>query len=103
MPPSPYYYAINNTKFQNVGDIGKQYWKFIKNISITYPIMIPARDGTKSRDHFKKAQKQKEKSRDLNSNRNTKLYTPKPPEATTLLQTLTTNSKDMTTGNNPLI
>ncbi|KAF5294709.1 hypothetical protein FQA39_LY00193 [Lamprigera yunnana] len=93
---SPYFYSINNTKFQN-GDSGKQYWKFFKNISITYPIMIPAREGIKSRDPFKKAQKQKEKSRDLNSNRNTKTFTSRPPEATTFLDVLTSNPKDKLT------
>lgn len=96
---SPYFYAFNNTKFQNLGENGKQYSKFGKNFSITYPIMVPARDGTKARDPFKKAQKQKEKSRDLNSNRNIKVFTPRPSEATTLLEALTSNIKDKSTGN----
>ncbi|XP_031336072.1 furin-like protease 1 isoform X2 [Photinus pyralis] len=90
---SPYFYSVNNTKFQSVGEGGKPYWKFIKNISITYPIMIPAREGIKSRDPFKKAQKQKEKSRDLNSNRNTKTFTSRPPEATTLIDVITSKDK----------
>ncbi|XP_065165664.1 furin-like protease 1, isoforms 1/1-X/2 isoform X2 [Atheta coriaria] len=64
----PFYYAVNASKFS----------KYAKNYSITYPIMIPEREFEKftsggsggDEQHRKKMLKQKEKSRDLNSNRN---------------------------------
>lgn len=91
---SPYFYLANGSNFASNESV-KHYWKFVKNISITYPIMIPARDGGKARDPFKRIQKQKEKSRDINSNRNVKLYTPKPTEVATTLQS---NTRDRPNG-----
>jgi subtilisin-like proprotein convertase family protein len=89
---SPYFYAINSSKFKNSEESVKQYLKFVKNITITYPIMIPSRDFAKPRESFKKSQKQKEKSRDINSNRNAKVFTSKTTELTTY-QTTTSSPK----------
>lgn len=95
-----YFYAVNNSKFRNAGQGVKEYLKFVKNITITYPVMIPAPDSIKSRDSFRKLQKQKEKSRDINSNSNDKLFTTKPStSATTSVAKLTTKPWDKTTGN----
>lgn len=91
---SPYFYIVNGSNFANNESV-KHYWKFVKNISITYPIMIPARDGAKPRDPFKRIQKQKEKSRDINPNRNVKLYTTKPTEIATTFQA---NTRDRPNG-----
>lgn len=88
---SPYFYAINISKFKN----SEKYLKFVKNITITYPVMIPARDiSSKPRDPSKKSQKPKEKSRDINSNRNAKIFTSsiKPTQLTTITQKFVTNS-----------
>jgi hypothetical protein len=54
--------------------------------------MIPSRDFAKPRESFKKSQKQKEKSRDINSNRNAKVFTSKTTELTTY-QTTTSSPK----------
>lgn len=70
---SPYFYAVNSNKFKNSEESVKPYLKFVKNITITYPVIIPSRDNTKYRDPFRKSEKQKEKSRDINSNRNRNL------------------------------
>lgn len=70
---SPYFYAINSNKFKNSEESVRPYLKFVKNITITYPVIIPSRDNTKYRDPFRKSEKQKEKSRDINSNRNRNL------------------------------
>lgn len=86
---SPYFYAINNSKYKTSEESVRQYLKFVKNITITYPVMIPARDISKP---FKKSQKQKEKSRDINSNRNSKVFTVKPPELTTVVTTTTSQN-----------
>lgn len=86
---SPYFYAINNSKYKNSEESVKQYLKFVKNITITYPVMIPSRELSKPRE-FKKSQKQKEKSRDINSNRN--VFTSKTTELTTF-QTTTSSPK----------
>lgn len=96
---SPYFYSLNSSKYKNAEEGVKPYLKFVKNITITYPVMIPARDGVKSRDSFKKSQKQKEKSRDLNSNRNVKILSSKPVEATTIIEQSVTNTKEKIAGN----
>lgn len=96
---SPYFYSINNTKYKIAKESVKPYLKFVKNITITYPVMIPARENVKSRDSFKKSQKQKEKSRDLNSNRNVKILSSKPVEVTTFVKPSTKNTKENITGN----
>lgn len=96
--PSSFFY-YNYSKFRTSEESVKEYLKFIKNITITYPVMIPAREDVKSRDSFRKNQKQKEKSRDLNSNRNSKPFTQKTPTSTTILDLFTTTPKDRTTGN----
>lgn len=83
---SPYFYIVNGSNLANNESVN-HYWKFVKNISITYPIMIPAREGTKARDPFKRVQKQKEKNRDINSNRNVKSYIPKSDEVTAVFHT----------------
>ncbi|XP_015840650.2 furin-like protease 1, isoforms 1/1-X/2 isoform X1 [Tribolium castaneum] len=89
---SPYFYAINTSKYKNSEDSVKQYLKFVKNITITYPVMIPSREMSKPRESFKKSQKQKEKSRDINSNRNAKVFTSKTTELTTY-QTTTSSPR----------
>lgn len=96
---SPYFYSVNNSKYKNAEEGVKPYLKFVKNITITYPIMIPSRDNVKSRDSFKKSPKQKEKSRDLNSNRNLKIFSSKPVEATTFIDQSMTNTKGKIAGN----
>lgn len=95
-----FFYAVNNSKFRN-GHGVKEYLKFVKNITITYPVMIPALDNIKSRDSFRKIQKQKEKSRDINSNSNHKLFTTKSsPLATThVAKFFTAKPRNKTTGN----
>lgn len=95
--PSSFFY-YNYSKFKTSEESVKEYLKFIKNITITYPVMIPSREDIKARDPFRKNQKQKEKSRDLNSNRNSKAFTPK-PTTTTVLEIFTTTPKEKTTGN----
>lgn len=98
LDPSSFFY-YNYSKFRPSEDSVKEYFKYVKNITITYPVMIPSRDDVKSRDSFRKSQKQKEKSRDLNSNRNNnKAFTQK-PTTTTLLEIFTTTPKEKTTGN----
>lgn len=87
---SPYFYAIDNTKFKTSDESVKQYLKFVKNITITYPVMIPSRELSKPRESIKKIQKQKEKSRDINSNRNTKVFTTKTSELTHFIVTTST-------------
>lgn len=83
---SQYYYAISTNKYKNSEESVKPYLKFVKNITITYPVIIPARDNVK-----RKPQKQKEKSRDVNSNRNLNHFTSKPTTVMT--------SRGKTTGN----
>ncbi|KAL3289646.1 hypothetical protein HHI36_023055, partial [Cryptolaemus montrouzieri] len=90
---SPYFYAINNSKYKNSDDGVKQYLKFVKNITITYPILIPARDVMKPPEIMKKTQKQKEKSRDINSNRDLKGFSSKPQVTTPLITTTTPKIK----------
>lgn len=82
---SPYFYAISNSnpKAKLDQESVRQYLKFVKNITITYPIIIPSRDSIKTFTTLKKSQKLKEKSRDINSNRNIKLVVPKTTEAST--------------------
>uniref|UniRef100_A0A6P7G4S6 furin n=1 Tax=Diabrotica virgifera virgifera TaxID=50390 RepID=A0A6P7G4S6_DIAVI len=80
---SPYFYAVsnyNNNKVRLDQNSVKQYLKYVKNITITYPVMIPARNVIKNFSTPKKSQKLKEKSRDINSNRNLKLIVPKTTE-----------------------
>lgn len=84
---SPYFYAVNANKYKNSEESVKPYLKFVKNITITYPVIIPARDNVK-----RKPQKQKEKSRDVNSNRNINHFTAKPT-------TVMTSRGNKTTGN----
>lgn len=96
--PSSFFY-YNYSKIKSSEESVKEYLKFIKNITITYPVMIPSREDIKSRDSFRKSQKQKEKSRDLNSNRNSKSFTQK-PTATPLLRVITTTPKRKTTTGN---
>ncbi|XP_060536835.1 furin-like protease 1, isoforms 1/1-X/2 isoform X2 [Cylas formicarius] len=72
---SPYFYAVSNSKLKI-----DHYLKFVKNITITYPVMIPARDVAKNFN--KKGQKLKEKSRDINFNHNMKVFVPKSTEKT---------------------
>lgn len=96
---SPYFYSVNSSKFKNTEDGVKPYLKFVKNITITYPVMIPARENMKSRDSFKTKQKQKEKSRDLNSNRNLKIFPPKSVELSTFTETSPSVVKEKVTGN----
>lgn len=96
---SPYFYSLNNSKFKSTDEGVKPYLKFVKNITITYPIMIPARENIKLHDSIKKSQKQKEKSRDLNSNRNLKMFTAKPIEVTTIMKPSIAATKERTTGN----
>lgn len=63
--------------------------------------MIPALDSIKSRDSFRKLQKQKEKSRDINSNSNdSKLFTTKPSTSATatVSKLFTAKPWDKTTG-----
>lgn len=90
---SPYFYAVSNsnpnTKLKLDQDSVKQYLKFVKNITITYPVMIPSRDNIKNYNSIKKSQKMKEKSRDINSNRNVKLIVPKSTEMPTSAKTTT--------------
>lgn len=95
--PSSFFY-YNYSKVKSSEESVKEYLKFVKNITITYPVMIPSREDIKSRESFRKNQKQKEKSRDLNSNRNSKSFTQK-PTTTTLLRIITTTPKERTTGN----
>lgn len=90
---SPYFYAINTNKYKNSEESVKPYLKFVKNITITYPVIIPARDNVKYRESVRKPQKQKEKSRDLNSNRNLNQFTSKP------LPTSAITARGKTTGN----
>lgn len=78
---SPYFYAVNLNKFKTSEEGVKPYLKFVKNITITYPVIIPARDSIKFN---RKTQKQKEKSRDINSNRN---LNPLPVRTTTAVTT----------------
>lgn len=96
---SPYFYSVNNSRYKNAEEGVKPYLKFVKNITITYPVMIPARGNVKSRDSFTKSQKQKEKSRDLNSNRNLKILSSKPIEATTFIEQSVTNAQEKIAGN----
>lgn len=99
---SPYFYSVSNTNLKFDHDsVVKQYLKFVKNITITYPIMIPARDLMKTYNFNKKAQKLKEKSRDINSNRNIKVFIPTPIVETILpTQKTTAITKEIaTTGN----
>ncbi|XP_050314686.1 furin-like protease 1, isoforms 1/1-X/2 isoform X1 [Anthonomus grandis grandis] len=74
---SPYFYAISNTKKFDQESMVKHYLKFVKNVTITYPIMIPTREDSEKKG-FKKLQKMKEKSRDINFNR--KSFIPKASE-----------------------
>ncbi|XP_017773693.1 PREDICTED: furin-like protease 1 isoform X2 [Nicrophorus vespilloides] len=69
---SSFYYAVNSKLNE-----------FAKNITITYPVMIPAREFEKTRVDYRKIQKQKEISRDINSNR--KNFTPRPNSSDQLL------------------
>lgn len=94
---SPYFYAIDNTKFKTTDENVKPYLKFVKNITITYPVMIPSRELSKPRESIKKIQKQKEKSRDINSNRNAKVFTTKTSELTHFV--VTTSSPKGKLGN----
>lgn len=92
---SPYFYAVsnyNNNKIRLDQNNVKQYLKFVKNITITYPVMIPARNFIKNNNQ-KKSQKLKEKSRDINSNRNLKLV----PNATTTAETVLTTKPTLAT------
>lgn len=96
----PFFYSTNNSKFRPSDENVKQYLKFVKNISITYPVMIPSPEAGKPRDGFRKLQKQKEKSRDVNSNRNNKQLNTKTPQATTIanaIELLTLTDKDVRT------
>ncbi|KAK9890395.1 hypothetical protein WA026_010488 [Henosepilachna vigintioctopunctata] len=95
---SPYFYSINNSKFRNSDADVKQYFKFVKNITITYPILIPSPDVVKPPELIKKPQKQKEKSRDINSNRNLKVP-PSKPQVTTSSHSSTTTTPKITTAN----
>ncbi|XP_066152913.1 proprotein convertase subtilisin/kexin type 4-like isoform X3 [Euwallacea fornicatus] len=73
---SPYFYAISNSKLKlSHENMVKHYLKFVKNVTITYPVMIPARDSTEKKN-FKKSQKLKEKSRDVNFSQNIKPLIP---------------------------
>lgn len=96
---SPYFYSVNSSRFKGTEDGVKPYLKFVKNITITYPVMIPARENVKSRDSFKTKQKQKEKSRDLNSNRNLKIFPPKSVAPSTFTETSPPIVKEKVTGN----
>lgn len=95
---SSFHYTIDNTKFRTVGENVKEYLKFVKNITITYPIMIPSVENVKSRDPLRKMQKQKEKSRDLNSKPSNKLITARPPLTKTTTYVFTTKHPEKTTG-----
>lgn len=70
---SPYFYAVSTNKYKTSEESVKPYLKFVKNITITYPVIIPARDNVK-----RKPLKQKEKSRDVNTDRNLNHFTSKP-------------------------
>lgn len=80
---SPYFYAIPDNKVNmDREQLVKHYLKFVKNVTITYPIMIPARDSSDKKS-YKKSQKLKEKSRDIQSsdfNPNMKPFFPKPTD-----------------------
>lgn len=93
---SPYFYVVNSNKFKNSEESVKPYLKFVKNITITYPVIIPARDNIKHRDPLRKSQKQKEKSRDINSNRNLNLFTSKPTIMTATVSTKGKNAGNIT-------
>lgn len=76
----------------------KQYYKFVKNITITYPILIPAKEIiVRPPEVVTKTLKQKEKSRDINSNRDLKTFTPK-TQAISATRATTTSPKLRTTG-----
>ncbi|XP_056646540.1 furin-like protease 1, isoforms 1/1-X/2 isoform X2 [Diorhabda sublineata] len=94
---SPYFYAAsnyNNNKVRLNQNSVKQYLKFVKNITITYPVMIPARNVIKNYNNPKKTQKLKEKSRDINSNHNLKLVVAKTTEIPATTKTSLTTRKD---------
>lgn len=78
---SPYFYAVSNSKLKlSHENMVKHYLKFVKNVTITYPVMIPARES-QDKKNFKKGQKLKEKSRDINFNsQNLKIFLPKSTE-----------------------
>ncbi|CAH1965222.1 unnamed protein product [Acanthoscelides obtectus] len=88
---SPYFYAVSNSnpiqKIKLDQDSVRQYLKFVKNITITYPIMIPSRDAVKTYNTFKNNQKLKEKSRDINTSRNVKVTLQKTTEVPTVKTT----------------
>lgn len=94
---SPYFYAIHTNKYKNSEESVKPYLKFVKNITITYPVIIPSRDNIKYRDPIRKPQKQKEKSRDVNSNRNLNHFSSKP--TSTVMTSAVTAGGKKTTGN----
>lgn len=100
---SPFFYSSNISKFKSDEKV-KQYMKFVKNITITYPIMIPVPvrggSGGDGRDSFRKLQKQKEKSRDINSNRNGKVFSTRPTVSSLneITVTSSTSKERKTTG-----
>ncbi|KAF7267577.1 hypothetical protein GWI33_019215 [Rhynchophorus ferrugineus] len=78
---SPYFYAVSNSKIKLDHDsMVKHYLKFVKNVTITYPVMIPSRDVVFDKKNYKKSQKLKEKSRDINFNHNMKAFLQKTTE-----------------------
>lgn len=95
---SPFFYSVNASKYRSHEESVKPFLKFVKNITIAYPIMIPAREPVKSRESYKSKQKQKEKSRDVNSNRNLKNFPTKTVDLTTIAEPTTAEVKDKATG-----
>lgn len=94
---SPYFYATSNNKHIIDQDSVVKYFKNVKNYTITYPVMTPHRDVIKTYNTYKKNQKMKEKSRDINLNRNSNAYVQKTTVLTTTSKKPTV--KGITTGN----
>ncbi|XP_030762286.1 furin-like protease 1, isoforms 1/1-X/2 isoform X1 [Sitophilus oryzae] len=74
------FYAISNNKVRIDDSVVKHYLSFVKNVTITYPVMIPSTDVVVDKKNYKKSQKLKEKSRDINFNHNTKMFAMKTTE-----------------------